>query len=153
MGWVLERIGRVIASYLEKPEHGFEPFIPPDPVALLQTMRPGDVLLVEGNSRISGAIKYLTQSTWSHAALYVGSIETGGGGEPHNIVEALLGNGVVSSPLTTFSKYHTRICRPVGLSNDDCRRVCDFAISRIGVQYDLKNVIDLGRYLVPLPVP
>jgi hypothetical protein len=150
MGWMLERIGRVIASYLDRPEHGFEPFVPPDPVALRQTIRPGDVLLVEGNSRISGAIKYLTQSTWSHAALYVGSIEiNGGGSDPHNLVEALLGNGVVSSPLAAYTKYHTRIC----LSSEDCRRVCEFAISRIGVQYDLKNIIDLGRYLVPLPVP
>lgn len=69
MGWMLERMGRVIASYLDRPEHGYEPFVPPDPAALGRTIRPGDVLLVEGNSRISGAIKYLTQSTWSHAAL------------------------------------------------------------------------------------
>ncbi len=154
MGWMLEHLGRVIASYLEQPEHGFEPFVPPDPVALGQTIRPGDVLLVEGNSRISGAIKYLTQSTWSHAALYVGPIEIdGGAGDPHNLIEALLGNGVVSTPLAAYSRYHTRICRPIGLSREDCRRVCEFAISRIGVQYDLKNIIDLGRYLVPLPVP
>lgn len=154
MGWMLERMGRMIASYLDRPEHGYEPFVPPDPVALSLTIRPGDVLLVEGNSRISGAIKYLTQSTWSHAALYVGSIEIKGGArDPHVLVEALLDNGVVSSPLATYSKYHTRICRPIGLSSDDCRRVCEFAISRIGVQYDLKNIVDLGRYLVPLPVP
>jgi hypothetical protein len=31
-----------------------------------------EVLLVEGNGHISGVIKYLPQSTWSHAALYVG---------------------------------------------------------------------------------
>ena len=31
--------------------------------------------------------------------------------------------------------------------------VCDYAAARIGLQYDLKNIIDLGRYLVPLPVP
>ncbi len=36
------------------------------------TLRKGDVLLVEGTSRFSSAIKYLTQSTWSHAALYIG---------------------------------------------------------------------------------
>ena len=40
--------------------------------ALEKTLQPGDVLLVEGNTRISVAIKYLTQSTWSHAALYLG---------------------------------------------------------------------------------
>ena len=35
-------------------------------------IRKGDVVLVEGNERISEVIKYLTQSSWSHAALYVG---------------------------------------------------------------------------------
>ncbi len=42
---------------------------------LRSVIEPGDVLLVEGNNRISGIIKYLTQSTWSHAALYVGPID------------------------------------------------------------------------------
>lgn len=95
MGWMLERIGRLIAGYLDKSERGFEPFVPPDPGALCRTIRPGDVLLVEGNSRISGAIKYLTQSTWSHAALFVGPIEIkGNGSEPNNLIEALLDRGV-----------------------------------------------------------
>jgi hypothetical protein len=36
---------------------------------------------------------------------------------------------------------------------EDRRAVCVYAIERIGLQYDLKNLLDLGRYLVPLPVP
>ncbi len=36
-------------------------------------IKPGDVLLVEGRARVSTAIKYLTQSTWSHAALVMNS--------------------------------------------------------------------------------
>ena len=43
--------------------------------ALERVIQPGDVLLVEGNTRISVAIKYLTQSTWSHAALYWGRMQ------------------------------------------------------------------------------
>ena len=43
--------------------------------------------------------------------------------------------------------------RPVGLSPEDRQAVCDYAVKRIGLEYDLKNIIDLGRYLVPLPVP
>src|SRR5438105_782147 len=46
-----------------------------------------------------------------------------------------------------------RICRPVGLSQEDCGTVCNYAISRIGFDYDLRNIIDLMRFLVPLPVP
>src|SRR4051812_39482090 len=42
---------------------------PADPRKLLQCLQPCDVMLVEGSTRISTAIKYLTQSTWSHATL------------------------------------------------------------------------------------
>ena len=74
MGRVLDRFGQMIARYLQKPVSGYEPFTPSDPNALTVSLRPGDVLLIEGNNRISGVIKYLTQSTWSHAALHVGPI-------------------------------------------------------------------------------
>jgi hypothetical protein len=122
---------------------------------LRQSLKPGDVLLVEGNSHISRVIKYLTQSTWSHAALYVGPIESANTdeGEPHVLIEAEIGEGVVSAPLSKYYRYHTRICRPVGLSQEDCGTVCNYAIDRIGFDYDLRNILDLMRFLVPLPVP
>src|SRR6266508_3928145 len=147
MGWMLETVGRTIARYLDKPEPGYEPFTPTDPTALQATIQTGDVLLIEGNSRISGVIKYLTQSTWSHAALYVGSMvpKDCRGTEPHSLIEANLGDGVVSVPLSKYLKFHTRICRPVGLSREHCERVCSYAIERIGFKYDLKNIIDLMR--------
>jgi hypothetical protein len=148
-------IGRVTARYLEKPMRGHEPFTPSDPAALRQSLEPGDVLLVEGNSHISGVIKYLTQSTWSHAALYVGPIRGANTheGEPHVLIEAQVGEGVVSSPLSKYYSYHTRICRPVGLSQEDRNSVCHYAIERIGFDYDFRNLFDLMRYLIPLPVP
>ncbi len=155
MAWMLDNIGHSIAQYLDKPAAGYEPFTPSDPAALRATLRPGDVLLVEGNNHVSGVIKYLTQSTWSHAALYVGSIgdRTAEDGEPLVLVEANLGKGVVGAPLSKYFHYHTRICRPTGLTEDDRHRVCAYAMERIGFDYDLKNIIDLMRYLFPLPVP
>jgi hypothetical protein len=155
MTWVLDRVGRQIAAYLQKPASGYEPFTPPDPAALRATIKPGDILLIEGRTHIAGVIKYLTQSTWSHAALYVGPIDgqLSASGEPCDLVESNLEAGIISVPLSTYYAYHTRICRPVGLSPEDRRMVCDCAVERIGLQYDLKNIIDLGRYLVPLPVP
>jgi len=39
------------------------------------------------------------------------------------------------------------------LTGADCASVCTYAIERIGFAYDLKNIIDLMRYLFPLPVP
>jgi hypothetical protein len=155
MNWMLSRIGQKIARYLEREEKGYQPFTPSDPDALRATLKPGDVLLVEGNNHISGVIKYLTQSTWSHAALYVGPIgeRTTADGEPLVLVEANLCEGVVGAPLSKYQHYHTRICRPIGLTEDDCFRVCTFAAERIGFDYDVKNIFDLLRYLFPLPVP
>jgi len=75
------------------------------------------------------------------------------GREPHVLVEANVGEGVVSAPLSKYFRFHTRICRPVGLTETDCALVCTYAIERIGFAYDLKNIIDLMRYLFPLPVP
>src|ERR1700680_4297913 len=74
MSFMADGIGRLIARYLEKPEQGYQAAAPGDAEALHANLKPGDVLLVEGNNHIAGVIKYLTQSTWSHAALYVGPI-------------------------------------------------------------------------------
>ena len=155
MGWVFDGIGRVLAHYLEKPERGYEPFTPSEADALRAILKPGDVLLVEGNNHISGVIKYLTQSTWSHAALYVGPIgeRAAPSGEPLVLVEANIGQGVVAAPLSKYARFHTRICRPVGLSADDAARVCAYATERIGFDYDVKNILDLLRLLMPMPVP
>ncbi len=155
MSWMADRVGRVLARYLDEPAHGYEPFTPTDPEALRSTLRPGDVMLVEGNNHISGVIKYLTQSTWSHAALYVGPIgdRVTAQGEPLVLVEANIGEGVIAVPLSKYARFHTRICRPTGLTDEDRARVCTYASERIGFDYDLKNIIDLMRYLLPLPVP
>ncbi len=155
MGLVLDTVGKLIASYLQKEVPGYEPFTPSDPEHLRGVIDQGDVLLVEGNSRVSGIIKYLTQSTWSHAALYVGPIDGAEepDGEPHVLIEANIGEGVTSAPLSKYFPYHTRLCRPVGLSFEDRNMVCRYAINRIGFGYDTKNILDLMRYLFPLPIP
>jgi Permuted papain-like amidase enzyme, YaeF/YiiX, C92 family len=155
MGFVFDQIGKVMAGYLQKEVPGYEPFTPSDPESLRKDMQPGDVLLIEGNARISGIIKYLTQSTWSHAALYVGPIDGASepDGEPHVLIEANVGEGVESAPLSKYFSYHTRICRPVGLTYEDRHTVCRYAINRIGFGYDTKNIVDLMRFLIPLPVP
>jgi hypothetical protein len=155
MNWILDRIRHLITAYLQKSVSGYEPFTPAEPTALRTCIKPGDIILIEGHNRISGIIKYLTQSTWSHAALYVGPIagRAAAGGEPYELVESNLNDGIICVPLSKYFKFHTRICRPIGLSNDDYQAICNYAIERIGRQYDLKNLIDLARYLVPPPVP
>lgn len=148
----LSWLGTLLARYLAKEVRsaGMAPATPPD--RMLESLRPGDVLLLEGHSRVSTAIKYLTQSTWSHAALYVGPFLTDSGGNPeHCFVEADTVEGVRSAGMAAFETFHSRICRPVGLSPQECQKVANFAISRIGDRYDLRNVFDLARYLLPTP--
>src|ERR1700752_2066944 len=155
MGVMLDTVGKWIASYLQKEVPGYEPFTPSDPEHLRGIIQPGDVLLVEGNNRISGIIKYLTQSTWSHGALYVGPVDGAfePDGEQHVLIEANIGEGVTSAPLSKYFSYHTRLCRPVGLSYEDRITVCRYAINRIGFGYGTKNIVDLMRFLIPLPIP
>jgi hypothetical protein len=152
MGWMFDNVGRLIAR-LQQPANHCESLTPNDLTALRDTLRPGDVLLVEGKGHISGIIKYVTQSTWSHSALYVGPMAGAAtDGEPHVLIEANIDEGVVSVPLSKYLHCQTRICRPVGLSEADCETVCRYASERIGLGYDFKNVIDLMRYLFPWPV-
>ena len=60
---------------------------------------------------------------------------------------------MTSAPLSKYFPYHTRLCRPVGLSYEDRTTVCRYAINRIGFGYDTKNILDLMRFLIPLPIP
>src|SRR5260370_11179753 len=151
MGVVLDTVGKLIAGYLQKEVPGYEPFTPSDPEHLRGVIEQGDVLLIEGNNRISGIIKYLTQSTWSHAALFVGPIDGAAepSGEPHVLIEANIGEGVTSAPLSKYFPYHTRLCRPVGLSFEDRTTVCRYAIDPIRIRYDTKNILHLSPYLFP----
>jgi hypothetical protein len=149
---LLGKLGGSLAKYLSQEQRQHQASLPTPAERLLASLMPADVLLVEGHSRISTAIKYLTQSTWSHSALYVGDHGRGRlSNSGHCFVEADLMEGVRSVGIDEFSELHTRICRPVGLSEAERRSVTEFAIARIGHRYDLKNVVDLARYLLPTP--
>src|SRR5580658_4430306 len=104
---------RVVLSLLTKPLPQYALKIPNDMVRLKRYIRKGDVVLVEGNERISECIKYLTQSSWSHSAIYVGDEAIRRNpemkaplvarfGEEANflVVEALVESGVVLAPLS-----------------------------------------------------
>jgi hypothetical protein len=156
MAAVLASAGRSLAAYLSKPSRRYQPFTTTRPGELRRTLRPGDVLLVEGSTRIAVAIKYLTQSTWSHAAFYIGPrlAQWKDDPDPPVLIEADLIEGVRAVPLSCYEQCHTRICRPVKLVAADLERMINAALARIGDTYDLRNVIDLARYLLPvLPVP
>ena len=94
-----------------------------------------------------------TQSNWSHAALYTGATDEAGSiaGDAPVLIEADLQQGVIAVPLRKYAHTPTRICRPVGLSETDLRQVIGYARARLGHRYDLRNVVDLARYLIPTP--
>src|SRR3984885_4989203 len=118
-----------ILQYLAQPPGRYAPFYAPDPEVVRNALQPGDILLIGGNSRLSATIKYLTQSTWSHGALYVA--ERPGAVSPHGEPNVLLGaapsTGVVTVPLSKYVRFHTRICRAVGLDDASRQEVIDYA--------------------------
>lgn len=139
------KIGQWLARYLTEPLDSYHEFAAVNPALLRQCLKPCDILLVEGNSRISTAIKYLTQSTWSHACIYLGD------DDERPLVEADLVEGVIRVSLEKYRGRNLRICRPVRLREDDAGQIVEFMRNRIGYTYDLKNITDLMRYLIQKP--
>ncbi len=130
---------------------------------LRHEIRPCDVLLIEGRSRVSDVIKLITQSPWSHAALYLGRLHDiedpllrdvvqqhfMGPADTQLIVESELGLGTVVRPLTVYEGEHLRICRPRGIDFARTQRVIAYAIGRLGTQYDVRQIFDLARFMFP----
>jgi hypothetical protein len=165
--WRLRRsIIDVFVRILTKPIKRYTLTIPNDLTALERHVRKGDVVLVEGNQRISECIKYLTQSSWSHSALYVGDEplksdselarrlvqEFGERDARHLLVEALVERGVVLTPISRYAEFNIRLCRPYGITAADIAIVLEHAIAAVGKTYDLKNIFDLARYFFPVSV-
>lgn len=127
-------------------------------------IRPCDVLLIEGRSRVAEVIKQITQSSWSHACLYIGRIHDIEHAETREkilkaypdinpneqlLVESILGKGTILSPISDYKQDHIRICRPAGLARKDAQLVIDYAVNRLGLQYDVRQIFDLARFLFP----
>ncbi len=147
MNSLKQRLGQRLSRYLSESGHSVGTVAPTRTDLLAQVLQTGDVLLVEGTSRVSSAIKYLTQSTWSHAALYVGKSATG----ESQFLEADMVYGVRLVALPYFTEFHCRVCRPISLNEAERQAVCDFGLARVGLHYDMKNIVDLARYLLPNP--
>jgi hypothetical protein len=126
-------------------------------------IRPCDVILVEGRSRVSEVIKNITQSPWTHSALYIGRLADvddpavrehiswmyDGNPDDQLLIEPLLGEGTVVTPLSKYADEHLRICRPQGLSRKDVQKVIGYAAKHIGYEYSVRQLLDLARFLLP----
>ena len=162
-GDMLKRIGRYFLKRLEKPTPSYEKRIINNMSNLYRQIRPGDVLLVEGRSKLSGIIQLLTKSTWSHAAIYVGdrlhenvdahvSAACKGWAHPDRrrmLIEADAGNGVTAVALSKYKEYNIRICRPFGIVRTDLDKVLDTVVGNLGRHYDHENLVDLALLALP----
>ncbi|HJU11596.1 MAG TPA: YiiX/YebB-like N1pC/P60 family cysteine hydrolase [Candidatus Binataceae bacterium] len=150
-------------SLLTKPVARYVVAVPNDVAQLRRSIRKCDVILVEGNERISECIKYLTQSSWSHSGLYVGDeplkhdpelarelIDRYGDEANWLVLEALIEGGVVLTPLSKYRDFNIRVCRPYKLAAADEHVIIDYALGHVGHQYDVRNIFDLMRYFLPV---
>ena len=129
-------------------------------------IRPGDVILVEGRSRVSEIIKTITLSNWTHSALYIGRlhniddpvlrdyIQKFYQGQPDDqlIIESLLGKGTIVDSISKHRDDHLRICRPTNLTRNDAQKVVAYAINQLGTYYNVRQILDLARFFFPYGV-
>jgi hypothetical protein len=161
---IRRRLTQRIVEFLNEPLPHYERHVWNDPHSLQRHIRKGDVLLVDGDTRIAAIIKYLTQSSWSHAALYVGDelVRRGGplaeaarrefGDEADHLLVEALPHGVAAAPLSKYIDFNIRIARPFQLRPEHSKLILDEAVASIGWRYDLRNVLDLARYLIPVRI-
>ena len=130
---------------------------------LRYSLKPGDVLLVEGRSRVAEIIKLITQSRWTHSMLYIGRIHDivdhdlrkrvakyyDYDEDDHLIIESLLGAGTIITSLEKYRDDHLRICRPTALTHQDAQKVIEYAILQLGTDYNVRHLLDLARFMFP----
>lgn len=151
-----------IMRRLDSPAKGYHQRIYNNFENLYKYIRRGDVVLVEGRSRLSRIIKLFSNSHWSHISMYVGDelIKKGqplrekylkefGEDAHHLIIEAFTGAGAIASPIRKYQDYNIRISRPYGISSTDLQSVIAEVISNLGKQYDQRNIIDIVLLLLP----
>ena len=159
---LITRLHNLAIKRLEAPRQVYEQRVFNNMDKLLEVVRKGDVILVEGRSEISRFIKLFTNSSWSHSALYIGDELLKkdhrtkekyqmkfGANAGHLLIEAEVGKGVTVVPLRKYKDYNIRICRPYGILPRDLESVIQTTISNLGKRYDNQNIIDIGLMLLP----
>lgn len=134
-----------------------------NPDKLLASLKPADVLLFEGRTRVGEIIKLITLSPWIHSALYVGRLSEIKDpvtktrvrkfykGDPNQqlVIESLLGYGTVVRPMKDYMQDNLRVCRPTYIKASDQKKVICFAAEHLGLAYDVRQLLDLARFFFP----
>ncbi len=133
---------------------------------LKRELRAADIVLVEGRSRVSKMIRKITRSRWTHSAIYLGTaaelessqyahlVEQHWSGDKNTplVLEGILGKGTVINALDDYLLASIRICRPTSISDSDIAKVIDYVLASVGTEYDFRQLFDLARYLMPIPI-
>lgn len=112
-----------------------------------ELVRPGDVLLIDGRSRLDARLRRILQTRWTQAALYLGRLKDLRDPslratvteylpcEPDTqlILRALPHGGIQLQVLPELQGEHLRLCRPRGLGEEDAQTVIRYGLSRLGV--------------------
>ncbi|MBV1906850.1 MAG: hypothetical protein KUG75_12290 [Pseudomonadales bacterium] len=126
-------------------------------------LRPGDVILLEGRSHVADVIRAVTNSPWTHAAMYIGKLHDIEDSDIREmidlhctpkrtdqlIVESQLGLGTVVRALQVYRGEHLRICRPKGIHYQDVQKILNYAVHQLGKPYNVRQILDLLRFLLP----
>lgn len=131
---------------------------------MLAKIKPADVLLIESHTRIGNIIRLVTESTWTHAAFYIGKLNDitdpklrellqqhvhDFSSDEQLLVETQLGEGTVVSALHKYKGEHIRVLRPRNLLPEDAQKVIGYTIYHIGKKYSLRHLFDLARFIFP----
>lgn len=155
----------VLTRLLTTPLRSYEVRVPNSLTGLKQQLRKGDIILVSGDQRVSMVIKYLTQSTWSHTAIYIGDDlrrhdlarakeldERFGEDARFLILEADNDDGVSCAPITKYVNHNLRVCRPRDLRREDFDRLMKYLLERLGLKYNFRHIFELARYFFPVSI-
>ena len=144
---LLQFIGTQLAKFLTKEHIYVDAYYRISLEDIKSTVEPGDVILVEGQSRASSAIQFITGSNWSHAAIFIGNAASFN----HCLIEVKAVEGCTYTDIDAYMHHNLRICRPIFLNKRKSKVLIDILIKKIGSKYDLKNIFDLIRFAYPNP--
>ena len=115
---LLQFIGIQLAKFLTKERIYNDSYYRVSIENIKSTLEPGDVVLVEGQSRASSAIQFITSSNWSHAAIFIGKAKSFN----HCLIEVKAVEGCKYTDVNAYRNHNLRICRPIFL-NDKKRTI------------------------------
>ena len=144
---LLHFIGTQLAKFLTKEHIYVDSYYRISIQDIKLTVKPGDVILVEGQSRASSAIQFITGSNWSHAAVFIGKTKA----FDHSLIEVKAVEGCKYTDLNVYKHHNLRICRPIFLDKKKGTTLISYLKKKIGSKYDLRNIFDLIRYAYPNP--